>query len=64
MAGKIRYRVYGVVDEETEGIEPLLDEIRQYGSAYLIDSEVVEEGAELPDAEDDFKERYSRKEGK
>ena len=58
----VRYRVYGVIDEEAEGISSLLDEMRQYGSACLLDTEVVETEGEtqVPDAWDDFKQRYKR----
>ena len=60
MKKTVRYRVYGVIDEGTEGIENLLDEMRQYGSACVVDTEVVESEGEpqVPDAEDDFQQRY------
>ncbi|KKN86978.1 hypothetical protein LCGC14_0262470 [marine sediment metagenome] len=61
MAGKVRYRVYGIVDEEAEDVGSLLEEMRQYGSAYLVETEVVENASKLPDAEDDFQERYEKK---
>lgn len=57
----IRYRVYGVVDVDTEGIGEVLEDMRQYGSAVCIDAEVLtgDECNEVtPLAEDDFMARY------
>lgn len=60
MASKIRYRLYGVVDEELGGIQDLLKYMKQYGNAFVVKMEVVDYGKELPDAEEDFQQTFNK----
>ena len=45
----IRYRVYGVIDVDGgEGIDDLMQHMREYGSACIIDFEIVKADHRCP----------------
>lgn len=66
MRKTIRYRIYGMVDFEGDGLEELLDRIREYGDVEIVGVEMLKDssGKDMPDVEDDFqnliKKEYER----
>lgn len=56
MKQKVRYRIYAMIDcPSGEGINGVLDRIRDEGEAVIIDVELVDDESECPtDLEEDF----------